>query len=638
MEQLKKFTMQRVLIIGNSPLPNDAAKRRPSEGLRTWQFLRSFVEYKNAEYKDVAAKDANSGDEGRDANLGGAGFGNRAFGNRALRVKEGFNIRLVTIAMEECFEEEENFETNFGENFKASFGVSSVSGKNVVGGNAVHGNPLRKDIRHSDYFIQHQIPSNERDLQRTLQAISDEFVPDLVIGVGLEPAFYASRLKINCPFWADLNEWAMAKAQVESYKTDSDREIGNYLKMEESILSWADTVSVVSEASRYAVIGELAMMQKLGKESFGLDKVVVIESGLEDFESDKIEKIVRTVRKPPDVSNVWSAGGFEQVTEEGIRYFRGMDSFSGADLPHNSFVVLWLGSYSSWVDEETLFKGVEAAIEEIEMAEGGYAKNDRNIENRNIEKGDDRNLEGRDVDGNVNAMGNFEEKSRFEHSGGVGSGYSSSTLSKNRRTIYFVSTGGLSKGELENKIYLKFKEMVSLSRFKDHFVFLGWVPVKHIPYLYEEADCGINVDRKCLQTSTGSHNRLLEMMKFSLPVITTLGTELSYQIQSFGAGTGVRIGSAEAVRDAILELFHNPARRKDLSLKGRKFVEQYCPYERVMRPFEKFLEEFKSGKLFYGGDLPKFEKGFERVQKNLAKGGSSAIKTAINFFKNKQFK
>ena len=539
--------MKRILIIGNSPLPNDDVKKRPSEGLRTWQFVKSL--------------------------MGGVG--------------EKYNVRLVTIALDDCYEEEDLQEAK-GEIARESAdgGLSGSTTQNQISmaaaerANLTKEELLRKDVKHSDHFIQHQISSIDPALGKVLQAVVDEFQPDVVVGVNLEPAYLASRLKFDGVFWADLNGWTMAKAQIDSYKTESDRKLGNYLRLEETVLKRADYVSVVSEAQKYAVLGELAMMKRLGLETFDREFVMTIENGLETFESDRIEKIVKTVRRAPTLDNAWSAGAFEQVEEDGLRYFRGEESFSGACVPPNAFVVLWLGSYSAWVDEETLFKGVEAAMEAgsgsgVGVRGASVAASGRDDDGSGAGAGDG----GRDDDGSGAGAGSTSGGSRI-----------GSATGREARKIYFVSTGGLSEEESANKTYLKFKEMVNLSRYKDRFVFLGWVPVKHIPYLYREADVGINVDRRCLDTMTGGRNRLLEMMKFGLPVVTTLGTELSYQVLGAGGCIGVPSGSVEGVRDAVLELYRNPARRKDYGDKGQKYVAGYCSYDRVMKPFVKCLD------------------------------------------------
>ncbi|MBT3704238.1 glycosyltransferase [Candidatus Peregrinibacteria bacterium] len=555
--------MKRVLLVGNAPLPDDNVKKRPSEGLRTWQFVKALT----GGMTNGSAAGSTSG------SMAGSSAGED--GSRNGRVlskmvpRSGLDLRLVTIAVDDCYDDED-LEPEVGT--QASLGFADGGSDGAAGSGAgadakvTRESLLRKDYKYGANFIHHQISENDSSLYGTLQSIIDEHKPDVIIGVNLDVCNVLSRMRFDCVFWADMAGWTMAKAQIDAYKTRNDRRLGSYLRLEENVLARADFISVVSEAQKYTVVGELAMMKKMGAYEFDREFVVTIENGLEDFKSDRIEKIVRTVRNSPSADRAWSAGGLEEVEDSGLRYFRGPSSYSGADIPSNAFVILWLGSYSAWVDEETLFKGVEAAMA---------------------------------------AVAGADEGSESGAGGGGGGGSSARRGSGLNRTreIYFVSTGGLSElskseasvSEGANKTYLNFKEMVGLSRFKDQFKFLGWVPAKHIPYLYREADIGINVDRRCLDTLTGSRNRLLEMMKFELPIVSTFGTELSYGMGSFGACLGVASGSIEGVRDAILELYSNPARRKDYGSKGRKYLESYCAYDRVMKPFNKWLGKFSIG-------------------------------------------
>lgn len=608
--------MKRILLIGNCPLPNENAKKRPSEGLRTWQFL-STLRKGGLDGGDVCGGSGGLGggsstvDDGLGGSLGKSG---------------DINLRLVTLGLDDCYDESVIPQGSLRKDTKVSCGAggrevgvsddASGSGMGMGGGSS------------GDFFIHHQISENHPELFKILQSVIDEFVPDAIVAVNTFAAYAVSRLKFNCLFWADLGGWTMAKAQSEAFKTGSDKRLSYYLGIEERILDRADVVSVASDASKYAVLGELAMMKKMGVSEFGRDAVVTIESGLEDFESDLVDTSVGVIKKPPTVDNAWSAGTFEKVQMGiggiasgsgggfggvggrkggGINYFRGEGSFTGADIPHNAFVILWLGSYSSWVDEESLFKAVEAAVKESEGV------------GEEVEIGSGLSPAGRGLG------------SQTEQKGAQGVRRENSARRENvaRRKIYFVSTGGLSeepnlagivgggraqlsffpplsRHEPANKTYLKFKEMIGLSQFQDRFVFLGWVPAKHIPYLYNEADMGINVDRKCLQTLTDSRNRLLEMMKFRLPVVTTLGTELSWRVDACGSGLGVASGDVNGLKEAILELYKNPARRKDYGDKGRRFVEQYCSYEQVMRPFAKWVEGVEGKKMdekmFGGGE------------------------------------
>lgn len=163
--------------------------------------------------------------------------------------------------------------------------------------------------------------------------------------------------------------------------------------------------------------------------------------------------------------------------------------------------------------------------------------------------------------------------------------------------LYFVSTGGAIPG-LDSDTFLKFKEMVEASEYRDRFVFLGWVSSGAIPYIYKHASAGINVDRKCTETLTGARNRINEMMKFGLPVITTLGSEISFEVERAGAGLGVQSGSVAELTEAIAAMYegwHVGAGRESVEFKkfgenGKRYIEEECNYEYLQKPLIEWLE------------------------------------------------
>lgn len=162
--------------------------------------------------------------------------------------------------------------------------------------------------------------------------------------------------------------------------------------------------------------------------------------------------------------------------------------------------------------------------------------------------------------------------------------------------LYFVSTGGEISG-LDNKTFAKFKELIERSEFKNRFVFLGWVNTADIPYIYRRANLGLNVDRKCAETIFGARNRLNEMMKFGLPIVTTLGSEISRECTEYGAGVGVKSGDYEGLASAISTIYRewynggrDSARLREYGLRGREYTEKFCGYEVVCEPILKWLE------------------------------------------------
>ncbi|MBU1152293.1 glycosyltransferase [Patescibacteria group bacterium] len=418
--------MKRILIIGNAPLPDENTDSRPAAGLRTWQFLKPLV--------------------------GGGGLGVKDTAHAFSAVKRPhFKVRLVSIAMPECYGDGEGGE---------------------------------KEVRESDDFVHYRVRKDDPSMMRFIQGVHDEFHPDAIIAVNTFPSWAACELDTRAPIWADLNGWAMAEAQAQAYKIGSNEMIAHYKEMEDSVVARADKISCVSAAQKFAVLGELACIGRLCAESFGYKFTYNIANGTQWFDEEQGE----------DVAEL---GG----------------------VADDDFVLAWIGGYNTWVDEMTLFKGLEDAMEKCEK-------------------------------------------------------------------LKFVSTGGGLEGLDGGGTFAKFKRMVDGSKFKDRFVFLGWVKTAEIPAIYRRANVGINVDRKCAETYTGARNRINEMMKFGLPVITTLGSEISYEVVRVGAGIGVKSGRHEDLTDAICTMYRGAGGYGE---NGAKYIEQECNYDYLMKPLLNWL-------------------------------------------------
>lgn len=159
--------------------------------------------------------------------------------------------------------------------------------------------------------------------------------------------------------------------------------------------------------------------------------------------------------------------------------------------------------------------------------------------------------------------------------------------------LVYVSTGGRIKG-LDNETFLRFLKMVDGSRFKDRFVFLGWVDTEDIPGIYGRSDVGLNVDRRCVETLTGARNRINEMMKFRLPVVTTLGSEISYECVAAEAGLGVESGDAEGLTAALMEMYQaDEDRLEAFGRRGRDYILRECGYERLGVEFVEWARDAK---------------------------------------------
>ena len=124
----------------------------------------------------------------------------------------------------------------------------------------------------------------------------------------------------------------MAEGQARAFIDGSDGCLFHYWNSEFNIIDFADIFSCVSKRQSYALIGELGAIGRLNMLTLGYEFTRVMPIGIpdEDF-----------------------------VYEKNV--FRGKGNISEDD-----FVVLWAGGYNTWTDVDTLFNGLEIAMEKIQ--------------------------------------------------------------------------------------------------------------------------------------------------------------------------------------------------------------------------------------------------------------------------------
>ena len=102
-------------------------------------------------------------------------------------------------------------------------------------------------------------------------------------------------------------------------------------------------------------------------------------------------------------------------------------------------------------------------------------------------------------------------------------------------TIHYVSVGANTYQAPDN-VYARLLDMIEGSQHRDRFHILGWRPWSEISNYYRESDVGLNIDALHYETIYGTRTRLVEMIASGLPVITSLGSELSQLLFEQGAG------------------------------------------------------------------------------------------------------
>jgi glycosyltransferase involved in cell wall biosynthesis len=166
------------------------------------------------------------------------------------------------------------------------------------------------------------------------------------------------------------------------------------------------------------------------------------------------------------------------------------------NLEADDFPVLWCGGYNTWTDIETLFRGLEWAM---------------------------------------------ERESR----------------------VRFISLGASTYNSPDNN-YSKLLNLIKTSPNYHRYHMLGWQPWEEIGKYYMVSKVGLNIDALHYETILGTRTRLVEMIAAGLPVISSVGTELSYLLRQYGAALTFEIGDWQTLGDGILSLVKYPEKQMEM--------------------------------------------------------------------------
>jgi len=163
------------------------------------------------------------------------------------------------------------------------------------------------------------------------------------------------------------------------------------------------------------------------------------------------------------------------------------------------------------------------------------------------------------------------------------------TAMKQNKKVHFVSVGEYIYKRTENT-YTHFKEMVENSAFRDRYHLLGWKPWEEIPPLYRESDVGINIDSPIYETLFGTRTRIVEMIAYGLPVVTSLGTDLSYFLCTQEGGMGFEIGSSVSLSEQLLKLANNKELCLRLSRKATQVAREELSFYKTTLPLREWVQ------------------------------------------------
>ncbi|MEM1177510.1 MAG: glycosyltransferase [Acidobacteriota bacterium] len=189
-----------------------------------------------------------------------------------------------------------------------------------------------------------------------LRALADAFQPDGLVAAAPVPCLQAVRMGVETPIWEDLFGDPMSEAQAKAIVDGGDH-LSAYMQLVHAILNRADAFSAVSERQQWAVVGQLGLAGRLNKEVGGTALVHTIPCASLSADNDDVveggppKKKGAQKKRPP------------------------AKSIEALKLPKGAVVALWSGSFNTWCDIDTLFAGVEKALNEesklVFVATGG---------------------------------------------------------------------------------------------------------------------------------------------------------------------------------------------------------------------------------------------------------------------------
>lgn len=145
------------------------------------------------------------------------------------------------------------------------------------------------------------------------------------------------------------------------------------------------------------------------------------------------------------------------------------------------------------------------------------------------------------------------------------------TMTKDPR-IHFVSLGA-NTYQAKDNIYHEYLSLIEQSEFRERFHMMGWRPWKEVAEYYHESDVGLNIDAMHYETIYGTRTRLVEMMAAGLPVITSLGSELSYLLRDQGLALTFEVGNWEELGNRILSFSRDRKKMNSVAINALTYTD-----------------------------------------------------------------
>ena len=127
----------------------------------------------------------------------------------------------------------------------------------------------------------------------------------------------------------------------------------------------------------------------------------------------------------------------------------------------------------------------------------------------------------------------------------------------------------------------------------DHVFFEGWRPQAEIKSYILAGDVCLIPQVKCEHTDTTVAHKLFHYMYLERALITTNCTYMQRVVEETDCGIVVPYGDHEALASSIVELYRDPARRKQMGINGHQAVAERYNWERSVRSLIEMYRELE---------------------------------------------
>ncbi len=156
--------------------------------------------------------------------------------------------------------------------------------------------------------------------------------------------------------------------------------------------------------------------------------------------------------------------------------------------------------------------------------------------------------------------------------------------------VHFATTGGALEGH-DTKSFEIFRGLVEGSRYKDRYVFLGWLPTEEVGAYFEQADLAIFADRYSVEGELGTRTRIVDWVQYNLPIACTSLCELTDVMAANDLITTFEIGSPESLAKAILDVHRNPDAAKQRATRAKAWFNDTFDEDLAVKPLTDWIED-----------------------------------------------